>query len=196
MKAKTIIGMIISILIITYMVVVLIKTNLVVEEYPSGMIEDQSNQLSSNDFDIGLEKNNLAPDFELQGLSGELFRLSDYKGKKVFLNFWASWCGPCKVEMPYMENYYKKHKDLENVEIIAVNMTKREINGNKVQGFVDSYGLTYPVLLDSEGEVEKLYKVLSYPTTYLINEDGIIVNGFTGSVNNEEEIKKLIDSIK
>lgn len=196
MKAKTIIGMIISVLIITYMIVVLIKTNFVAEEYPSGMIEDQSNQLSSSDSDIDLEKNKVAPDFELQSLSGEIFRLSDYRGKKVFLNFWASWCGPCKVEMPYMENYYKKHKDLENVEIIAVNMTKSEINVKKVQGFVDFYGLTFPVILDSEGEVEKLYRVLSYPTTYLINEEGIIVNGFTGSVNNDEKIKELIDNIK
>ena len=90
MKAKTIIGMIISVLIITYMIVVLIKTNFVAEEYPSGMIEDQSNKLSSSDSDIGLEKNKVAPDFELQSLSGEIFRLSDYRGKKVFLNFWAS----------------------------------------------------------------------------------------------------------
>ena len=196
MKAKTIIGMIISILIITYMIVVLIKTNVVGEEYPSGMIENQSNKLSSSDSDIGLEKDKVAPDFELQSLSGEIFRLSDYRGKKVFLNFWASWCGPCKIEMPYMENYYKKYKDLENVEIIAVNMTKSELNVEKVQGFVESYGLTFPVLLDSEGKVEKLYRVLGYPTTYLINEEGIIVDGFTGSVNNGEEIKEVIDSIK
>ena len=196
MKAKTIIGRIISVLIITYMLVVLIKTNFVAEEYSSGMIKGQSNKLSGSNSEIGLEKDKVAPDFELQSLSGEIFRLSDYRGEKIFLNFWASWCGPCKEEMPYMENYYKKHKDLGNIEIIAVNMTKSEINVEKVQGFVDSYGLTFPVLLDSEGEVEKLYRVLGYPTTYLINEEGIIVNGFSGSLNNDEEIKELIDSIK
>ena len=73
----------------------------------------------------GFKPGDTPPDFELATLSGELVRLSDYKGKKVILNFWASWCGPCKAEMPHMEKYYKKNKDAENVEIIAVNLTKQ-----------------------------------------------------------------------
>src|SRR5690606_24244618 len=110
--------------------VVLIITNFVEveEKYPSGMIKDQSGELPYNVYDIDIEKDKIAPDFELVNLSGEKVRLSDYRGKKVFLNFWATWCGPCEIEMPYMESYYKKNKDLENVEIIAVNMTKREGN--------------------------------------------------------------------
>lgn len=197
MKVKTI-GMIISVLIITYMITVTIKNSLVEEEYPSGLIEDQFNELASksSDLELGIKKNNVAPDFELQSLSGEVLKLSDYRGKKVFLNFWASWCGPCKVEMPYMEGYYKKYKDMENVEILAVNMTSSERNMEKMEEFVDSNELTFPVLIDNKGDVEKLYKVLSYPTTYLINEEGIVFDGFTGSLRNEEEIKELIDKIK
>ena len=203
MKTKSIIGTTVSVLIIAIMLIVLVKNNFVAEEYPSGMIEDQPNklvdtesELSSRDVNIGLENNQLAPDFELQSLSGEKIRLSDYRGKKVFLNFWASWCGPCKVEMPYMENYYKKHKDLENVEMIAVNMTKSELNTKKVQAFVDAHALTFPVLLDSNGDIERLYKVIGLPTTYLIDEDGIIVDGFAGAVKNAKEIEKMIDKIK
>ncbi|MCM3758362.1 redoxin domain-containing protein [Sporosarcina aquimarina] len=203
MKTKSIIGTSVSVLIIAIMLIVLVKNNFVAEEYPSGMIEDQPNkllysesELSRSDLNIGLENNQVAPDFELQSLSGEKIRLSDYRGKKVFLNFWASWCGPCKVEMPYMENYYKKHKDLENVEIIAVNMTKSELNTKKVQEFVDAHGLTFPVLLDSNGDIERIYKVIGLPTTYLIDEDGIIVDGFAGAVKNAKEIEKLINKIK
>lgn len=97
MKTKSIIGTTVSVLIIAIMLIVLVKNNFVAEEYPSGMIEDQPNklldsesELSGRDVNIGLENNQLAPDFELQSLSGEKIRLSDYRGKKVFLNFWAS----------------------------------------------------------------------------------------------------------
>lgn len=190
--------MIISILLISYMIVVLIITNFVdvEEKYPSGMIKDQSGKLPYNVYDIDIEKNKRAPDFELLNLSGEKVRLSDYRGKKVFLNFWATWCGPCEIEMPHMESFYKRNKDLENVEIIAVNMTKSEANVENVREFADNYGLTFPVLLDNKGEIEDLYKIISYPSTYLINEDGILISGFIGSVNNEEKVKELVDSIK
>lgn len=198
MKIKSIFGMIISILLISYMIVVLIITNFVdvEEKYPSGMIKDQSGKLPYNVYDIDIEKNKRAPDFELLNLSGEKVRLSDYRGKKVFLNFWATWCGPCEIEMPHMESFYKRNKDLENVEIIAVNMTKSEANVENVREFADNYGLTFPVLLDNKGEIEDLYKIISYPSTYLINEDGILISGFIGSVNNEEKVKELVDSIK
>lgn len=198
MKNKKLIGMIISGLLITYMITMMIRTNFVEEEYPSGLIEDQIEELTKNNSEskLGLEINNFAPNFELESLSGEVKKLSDYRGKKVFLNFWASWCGPCKTEMPYMESYYEKYGSVDNIEIVAVNMTNSERNKEKIEDFVEENRLTFPVLLDTQGEVEKLYKVIGYPTTYLINEDGLIVDGFTGSINNAEEIKELIDSMQ
>ncbi|WP_172370442.1 peroxiredoxin family protein [Sporosarcina jiandibaonis] len=198
------VGMIISIFIIAFMVIITIKTNFVgkdksvkLEEYPSGLIKDQVNKLEKegSEFEIGSEKNNVAPDFELKNLSGEMVKLSDYKGKKVFLNFWASWCPPCRVEMPHMENYYKKYKDSENVEIIAVNMTTDERNIENVEKFVESLGLSFPVLLDPEGEINDLYDFDYYPTTYLINADGIIVKKFWYAVD-EKKIEELIDNIE
>lgn len=74
---------------------------------------------------IGLEKGERAPDFTLTDLKGNTVKLSDFKGKKVMLNFWASWCPPCKAEMPYMEQIYKKYKK-EDIEIVAVNLTATE----------------------------------------------------------------------
>ena len=196
--------MIISVFIITFMVFITIKTNIAekdksakFENYPSGLIKDQATKLENEglEFEIGSEENNVAPDFELKNLSGEMIKLSDYKGKKVFLNFWASWCPPCRVEMPHMENYYKKYKDSENVEIIAVNMTTDERKIENVEKFVDSHGLSFPVLLDFEGEIKDLYDFDYYPTTYLINTDGIIVNKFSYAVD-EKRIEELINNIE
>lgn len=201
MKNKKVIGMIISIVIIALMITITIKTKIetnddtvALEEYPSGLIGDQVND-NFDPIDFGLEKNEVAPDFELRSLSGESVKLSDYRGKKVFLNFWATWCPGCKFEMPHMENYYRQYKDLDNIEVIAVNMTKDERRIEKVQEFVDSYELTFPVLLDHENRIKSLYKVLAYPTTYIINEEGIIIDRLSGSVE-ENEIKELIDNMK
>lgn len=188
--------MVVSALVIIAMITLTIKTNFTTEEYPSGLIEDQQANLANTnaDFTLGLDINDMAPNFELQTIEGEKVQLSDFRGKKVFLNFWASWCGPCKVEMPHMQNYYDAYQDLENVEILAVNMTTQERNRELVQKFIDANTLTFPIVLDTEGEVEKLYKVIGYPTTYLINEEGIIVDGFTASVD-EKKIKTLIDQM-
>lgn len=178
------------------MITFTMKTNFTKEEYPSGLIEDQQANLknTNSEFTLGLNINDMAPNFELQTIDGKTVKLSDYQGKKVFLNFWASWCGPCKVEMPHMQNYYNAYKDIENVEILAVNMTTRERNRELVDDFVATNALTFPIALDTEGDIEKLYKVLSFPTTYLINEEGIIVDGFTASVD-EEDIKTLIETM-
>ena len=189
MKKLKIIGMVISVVIIVLMIVVTIKTNFGsqnasndFDEYPSGLVEDlPSGQVDENiDTKPGLEKNQVAPDFELATLTDVTVRLSDYRGKKVILNFWASWCPPCRVEMPHMENYYEENKGAENVEIIAVNMTKTERGGDdkieRVEEFVNDNKLTFPILLDETGEVMKLYQIMAYPTTYIINPEGVITD--------------------
>lgn len=195
-------AMLMSISLIAVMVILMIKGHFIVEdesdklaEYPSGLIEDQVNGLDSSKLKFGFEKGDIAADFELKNMSGETVKLSDYRGQKVFLNFWASWCPPCKVEMPHMENYYNNYKDSDNIEIVAVNMTTKERTVGNVRKFVDSYGLTFPVLLDEEGKVEKLYSILGYPTTFIINEEGIVVDAFSTSVD-EKKITELMDQIE
>lgn len=198
-----IIGMVISVLILVTLIVVMVITNtenknqsIEEEEYPSGLIEDLSDDLTDENIDTesGLEKNELAPDFELTTLTGETVKLSDYKGKKVILNFWATWCPPCKVEMPFMESYYGKYKESENVEILAVNMTNMERGRSEtVKGFVDEHKLTFPILMDEDGGVTELYKVLAYPTTFIINTEGVITDRGNWSLD-EEVIKELVDN--
>jgi len=124
----------------------------------------------------GLKTGVKAPDFELKTLTGETVKLSDLKGKKVMLNFWATWCPPCKAEMPEMEQFFKEdHKDLE---ILAVNIDPQL----DVKGFADQNGITFPILLDEKDEVNAKYHIISIPTTYFIDSQGIIQDKFTGAM--------------
>ena len=194
MNKKTF-GTVISVFIIVFMIAVTIKLYFETKDYsnelndyPSGLIEDLPSELRDNtlDYESGLEKNDIAPDFELITLTGETVRLSDYKGEKVILNFWASWCPPCRTEMPYMEKYYEEYGDSSNVEIIAVNMTKLERGKcEKIEEFVGKYKFTFPILLDKDGEVMNLYRVMVYSTTYIINTEGIITDKVMYSVDDK-----------
>jgi thiol-disulfide isomerase/thioredoxin len=116
-------------------------------------------------------------DFELQDLSGTTRRLSDFNGKVVFLNFWATWCGPCRFEMPSMERLYQQ-LNAKGFEIVAVNLQE---DRKSVQAFVDEYGLTFSVLLDTTGRVGATYGARSIPTTYLVDRDGFVIAGTIGT---------------
>ena len=111
----------------------------------------------------------LAPDFELYNLDGETVKLSNLRGKIVLINFWATWCEPCKVEMPLFEERYQITGS--DLEILAVNFDEPE---QEVRQFVDEFGLSFPVLLDPGAEVQNLYRIRGYPTTFVVNEEGII----------------------
>lgn len=126
----------------------------------------------------------VAPDFTLNTLTGEPVTLSELQGKKVVLNFWASWCGPCKDEMPYFQDYYEKYAKEDNVEIIAVNLTHMD-DLEKVQGFVDTYGLTFPILIMDDKELQNTYKVFTIPSTFMINTKGEIEKQKLGPIDVE-----------
>ncbi|MGJ9460493.1 TlpA family protein disulfide reductase [Oceanobacillus sp. CF4.6] len=121
---------------------------------------------------IGIEQGEAAPDFELETLNGEQFKLSDLKGKKVILNFWYTWCPPCREEMPEMQKFYEEFG--EEVEIIAVNLTYMEKSEQDVHDFIDEFSFTYSVPLDREETVAELYKIHAAPTSYFIGTDGIV----------------------
>lgn len=145
---------------------------------------------------VGLQKGDTPPNIQLKSLTGEVIQLHQLQGKKVILNFWASWCGPCKVEMPHMEQYYRKYKEKHNVEIVAVNLTSDERKGKQgIEQFVKSYRLTFPILLDQEGYTKNEYMVKQIPTTYLIHEDGTIAYKVMGPLNDQKLIE-LIESME
>ncbi|MDE3034772.1 MAG: TlpA family protein disulfide reductase [Nitrospirota bacterium] len=113
-----------------------------------------------------------APDFELPGLDEKLVRLSDYRGKVVFLNFWATWCKPCREEMPSMEVLYKNFEK-DGLVILAVSID-RVTTKKDIPPFVKGMNLTFPVLVDSWGQTDKRYKLMGVPETYIIDQEGVL----------------------
>ena len=132
-----------------------------------------------------------APDFELVDLEGNKQRLSDYRGEGVFLNFWGSWCGPCKTEMPFMEKLSKEF-DGKGVHILALNLKDTKL---KAETFRDQYGLTFPIARDTDESVRRAFNVLPLPTTILVNKDGIIEEIKSGGMS-EDEIRSFMESIQ
>jgi len=120
----------------------------------------------------------LAPDFVLTTLDGREVRLSDYRGHVVFLNFWATWCGPCKVEMPTMERLYREYRR-QGFAILAVSTD--EEGAVVTRPFRDSLGLSFTIAHDPENRVMRLYGVRSLPVTFLVNREGVLVERFFGS---------------
>jgi peroxiredoxin len=135
-----------------------------------------------------------APDFELTTLQGETVKLSDYRGKqKVILNFWATWCPPCKAEMPHMQKFYEENKD-KGVEILAVNLTNMDKGVEDVKTFVKEYGLTFPIPLDEEGTAGTTYQAFTIPTSYILDENGVITKKIVGPM--DEKMMKELTGIK
>lgn len=151
--------------------------------------ETQTSSTVTSSQAYGLNIGAKAPDFQLKTVTGKSVQLSDFKGKKVMLNFWATWCPPCKAEMPEMEQFYKQAN--KDVVILGVNIDPQ----NDVKGFVHNYGITFPILLDSENKVNGIYQILSIPTTYFINRNGVIQNKYTGSMQ-INMMKQFISQLK
>jgi peroxiredoxin len=112
----------------------------------------------------------LAPDFTLVNLEGGIVNLSDFHGQPVLINLWATWCGPCRIEMPAIQSRFEKYRD-EGFIVLAVNFDEQRAD---VKDFRDEFGLTFHVLLDPGAEVHKLYRTRSYPTTFFVDRKGVI----------------------
>lgn len=185
---KKIIGYVVALLVVGTMVVLMFKMNGSSEQPAPKEAADETNV-------IGLDQGNIPPDFELTTFEGDVIQLSELKGKKVILNFWASWCGPCKAEMPHMQNYYENHAADDNVEVIAVNMSTQERGGmDGVQAFIESYGLTFPIPLDKEGTATLDYEIFTIPTTFMLGTDGTLAQKVIGPMD-EKTIRTLVDQL-
>ena len=134
--------------------------------------------------ETGLAVGDIAPDFELETAEGETVRLSDYRGKRVLVNFWATWCPPCRAEIPDMQKLY----DNEDVVILAVNMGETP---DKVTEFVKEFEMTFPVPMDAESEVTGIYQVQAYPTSYMIDSNGRIQFMRLGAMNYDLMVQEL-----
>jgi cytochrome c biogenesis protein CcmG/thiol:disulfide interchange protein DsbE len=113
-----------------------------------------------------------APDFSLPDIEGKTVRLSDYRGKVVFVNFWATWCKPCKEEMPSMEILWENFKS-EDFVMLAISMD-RVTTKKDIPPFIESMKLTFPILTDSWGQTDKRYTLMGVPETYIIDQNGVL----------------------
>ncbi|SNS54243.1 Peroxiredoxin [Bacillus sp. OK838] len=145
----------------------------------------------TKDKNESLRKGSDAPNFVLTDMEGKEHKLSEYKGKGVFLNFWGTYCKPCEYEMPYMENQYKNFKD-QGVEILAVNVGESDY---AVNNFITKHNLTFPVMIDKGREVENAYRVDILPVTFLVDKEGKVVDIITGALT-EKSIQKHMERIK
>ena len=130
-----------------------------------------------------------APEFTLENLDGEQVSLSDYKGKIVFLNFWATWCGFCVKEMPDLDKFDKEH---EEVVVLAVDVMEEE---GKVREYIEEGGYDFDVALDLDGQISRDYLVSAYPTSYFIETDGTLIGRVAGLLEYDQMLE-ILDSIK
>ena len=133
-----------------------------------------------------------APDFTLPDLHGQQVALHDYRGKVVFLNFWATWCIPCREEMPAMEQLHQTFQS-QGLAILAVDLKE---SPDKVTAFFEQYQLSFTALLDESGSVFRDYQVMGLPTTYLISREGkLLARGVGGRDWTRAEGKDLIQTL-
>ena len=151
---------------------------LTVEEDP-GQIQEESREDEAGEEGVPMQ----APDFTAYDADGTAVRLSDYFGKPIVLNFWASWCGPCRSEMPDFEAAYGELG--EEIQFLMVNVTGGRENQGTAEAFLEEQGYTFPVLFDAEGDASGTYGVYSLPTTYFIDGEGGLIAQAIGSINGE-----------
>jgi cytochrome c biogenesis protein CcmG/thiol:disulfide interchange protein DsbE len=134
-----------------------------------------------------------APDFTLKSPAGNTFTLSELRGQAVLLNLWATWCPPCRAEMPTIEKIYQEYKDRGFI-VLAVDMTYQD-NAANIAPFVQEYGLTYPILLEETGKVASLYQLRSLPSSYFIDRAGVIQKVIIGGPMSEALLRTRVEQI-
>jgi len=131
-----------------------------------------------------------APDFTLKSLSGKNLKLSEMAGNVVLINFWASWCGPCREEMPLLNDLHNKYQPL-GFTVLGINVEEQT---EMARGFLKDYPVDFPVLLDDKNQVSKLYEVVAMPTTVVVDRDGKLRFLHKGYKSGDE--KKYRDMVK
>ncbi|MCE9646821.1 MAG: TlpA family protein disulfide reductase [Chloroflexi bacterium] len=134
-----------------------------------------------------------APDFTLDALDGKTYTLSELKGRPVLVNLWATWCPPCRAEMPAIEKMYQEYQDLGFL-VLGVNMTYQD-SSSAVAPFVSEYGLSFPILLEETGETASAYQLRSLPSSYFIDRSGTVSEVVIGGPMSEALLRTNIEKI-
>lgn len=132
-----------------------------------------------------------APEFTIQDMNGNTLNLADLRGKPIFINFWASWCPPCRAEMPHIQAAYEKYGD--QIQFVMINAIEQDTMED-IKAYLAEAKLTFPVYLDRKNLVNELYQVPGWPTSLFINKQGIIVERFSRPMT-AEMTESLMQSI-
>src|ERR1700686_633981 len=141
-----------------------------------------------------ITRSTVAPDFSLESLEGKTMRLSDFRGKAVLLNFWATWCGPCKIEMPWFVELQQKYGS-QGLQVVGVAMD--DASKEDIAKFAKDMGVNYPILIGKESVGDQYGGVPALPETFLIGRDGKIVDkilGLRGKAEIEDSIRKALNT--
>jgi cytochrome c biogenesis protein CcmG/thiol:disulfide interchange protein DsbE len=142
---------------------------------------------------IALYPGFLAPDFSATTMSGEETRLSDWRGQAVLINLWASWCVPCRTEMPALERVFQDYQP-DGLVILAVNATDQD-DEERVRSFAEELDLTFPILLDRNGDISRSYHLTALPTSYFIAPDGRIQEIVVGGPMSEALLRSRVEKL-
>lgn len=158
--------------------------------------EDTSSKESTDSENGAQDEEKIAAvDFTLKDQYGKEHTLSEYKGKTVFLNFWATWCPPCKAEMPDIQKIYKSYDKEGEDALVVLGVASPNIGGEgseeEVKAFLEENGYTYPVVMDTTGEIFSSYGISSYPTTFMIDRDGNVF-GYVSGMLSQDVMESII----
>ncbi|MEK3883176.1 TlpA disulfide reductase family protein [Paenibacillus sp. PL2-23] len=141
---------------------------------------------------VGASAGKRAPGFELESLGGELVALEDVQGSVVLLNFWTTWCRVCKTEMPHVQKLYEYYQNEgQPVELLSVNVTSQEGSMEDVRRYMEEYGYTFPLLLDTKGAVTEQLRVSAFPSTFILDSEGVIRERFVGAISFEDMLTRI-----
>lgn len=132
----------------------------------------------------------VAPDFALPTLGGQTARLSDYRGQVVLVNLWATWCPPCRMEVPELVSAYNRYKG-RGFTILAINQGEGR---GEVQAFAGEHGMSFPVLLDLERAILSAYRTRGIPTSFLVDRQGVLRQVVVGALD-EEQLSRLVEPL-
>jgi len=139
----------------------------------------------------GTSVSNLAPDFQLQNLDGQTISLSELQGKPVLINFWATWCPPCRAEMPYLQQIYEEWSG-KGLVLLTINVGESSAQAKR---FLQTYNLSLPTLLDTKKIVLRKYNITGIPTSFFIDKDGIIQAKIIGAFPSKKSIERHLNKI-
>lgn len=165
------------------------KTDEAVAEKDEGQISSETTQQETESG--AADETDLLPalDFTLTDQYGETHTLDDYKGKTIFLNFWATWCPPCRAEMPDIQKIYEEYQEAGDDSVVILGVAApnygNEKSVEKIEKFLEDNGFTYPVLMDEGGSLFQQYGIYSYPTTFMIDKDGNVFGYASGQLSED-----------